>query len=354
MTEQFPDPKACASLSIGEIASSLNLLSRGDIEDEVKEVFLISLSCRGETAGELAGFAGVILERSVKIHIERDSESPLLELCGTGGDRAGFLNISTAAMFVAAGAGARVVKHGNRGVSSRCGSADVLEALGINLHLKPESVSSVLDRAGCVFLLASDFHPTIAALSPLRRLLASKGQVSIFNLLGPLLNPALPEAQLAGIFNANQLALYAEAMGMLGRKAAWAVHGEGLYGQGGVDELSITGKSRVVAFSRPADNDRSTLQEFVIDPQALGFPEVESPSLLLGGDAKSNAGRIQAILSCQESGPARDMIILNAAAALYLAGIGGTLSESIELSRESITSGNASRCLDSLREHSAS
>ena len=354
MTEQFPDPNACASLSTGEIASSLSLLNKGDIEDEAKEAFLITLSCRGETAAELAGFAGVILERSVKIHIERDPESPLLELCGTGGDRAGFLNISTAAMFVAAGAGARVVKHGNRGVSSRCGSADVLEALGINLHVKPESVSSVLDHAGCVFLLASDFHPTIAALSPLRRFLASKGQTTIFNLLGPLLNPALPEAQLTGIFNANQLSLYAEAMGMLGRKAAWAVHGEGLYGQGGVDELSITGKSRVVAFSSAEGIDRSSLKEFVINPRTLGFPEVESPSLLIGGDAKSNASRIRAILSCQESGPARDMIVLNAAAALHLAGIGGTLSESIELSRESITSGNASRCLDRLREYPAS
>jgi anthranilate phosphoribosyltransferase len=214
MTEQFPNPKTCASLSTGEIASSLNLLTRGDISNEEKGEFLSSLRERGETAAELAGFARVILERSVKIHIERNPETPLMELCGTGGDRAGFLNISTAAMFVAAGAGARVVKHGNRGVSSRCGSADVLEAMGINLHLKPGSVSSVLDHAGCVFLLASDFHPMIAALSPLRRLLASKGQTSIFNLLGPLLNPAIPEVQLTGIFNANQLVFYAEAMGM--------------------------------------------------------------------------------------------------------------------------------------------
>jgi anthranilate phosphoribosyltransferase len=225
--------------------------------------------------------------------------------------------------------------------------------MGINLHLKPGSVSSVLDHAGCVFLLASDFHPMIAALSPLRRLLASKGQTSIFNLLGPLLNPAFPEVQLTGIFNANKLVFYAEAMGMLGRKTGWAVHGEGLYGQGGVDELSITGKSKVVAFSRLKEDDRSSLKEFVIDPRTLGFPEVESPSLLLGGDAKSNAARIRAILSAQESGPAHDMIVLNAAAALYLAGIGGTLIESIELSRESIASGNASRCLDRLREHSA-
>lgn len=350
MNDRFPDPKVCTSLSTGELAHSLNLLSRADIGDEAKGEFLSSLNIRGETSAELAGFVSIILERSVRIQIERDPDSPLLELCGTGGDKAGFLNISTAAMFVAAGAGARVVKHGNRAVSSRCGSADVLEALGINLHLEPETVSTVLQNVGCVFLLASDFHPMIAAMAPLRRLLASKGQTTIFNLLGPLLNPALPEAQLTGIYNAKQLTLYAEAMGMLGRKMAWAVHGEGLHGSEGVDELSITGKSRVVASCHPGASGTPYLQEFTVDPHALGFPKVESPRLLLGGDADSNARRIRSILSGEERGPAYDMILLNAAAALHLAGIGGSLSEAIEIARESVVSGKAIRCLERLRE----
>jgi len=351
MNELFPDPLASTGLSDAEIVSSLGLLARMDVHDNDKGRFLSALHRRGETAAELAGFANALLEAGVKVVIERDPASPLLELCGTGGDGAGFLNISTAAMFVAAGAGARVVKHGNRGVSSRCGSADVLEALGVNLHLRPESVSSVLQNAGCVFLLASDFHPMIGALAPLRRSLATKGQMTVFNLLGPLLNPALPEAQLTGIFNPALLTFYAEALGMLGRQAAWAVHGEGVRGDGGVDELSITGPSRVVSYRRNCGEMRD-LQEFIIEPQDLGFPIVESARLLHGGDAETNARRIQSILSGQESGPARDMIILNAAAALHLAGIGESLPESLELARESIASGKASRSLDRLREYS--
>ncbi|MCE9587430.1 MAG: anthranilate phosphoribosyltransferase [Verrucomicrobia bacterium] len=353
MSKLFPDPLAKAQLSDSEIDSSLDLLMREEIGEEPKGAFLTALHRRGETAAELAGFARAILDRGTKVALERDPGSPLLELCGTGGDRAGFINISTAAMFVAAGAGARVVKHGNRGVSSRCGSADVLEALGITLHINPSSVASVLESAGCVFLLASDFHPMIGTLSPLRRSLAAKGQMTIFNLLGPLLNPALPEAQLTGIFNPAQLLFYAEALSMLGRHAAWAVHGEGLQSDGGVDELSITGPSRVVAFHKQND-EGPTLREFVINPQELGFSTIESPELLLGGDARSNALRIQSILSGQEIGPARDMIVLNAGAALHLAGIGRSLPESLLLAVESIASGEASRVLDRLRNSSKS
>ena len=353
MSGFFPDPLTKAQLSDSEINASLDLLTRGEIGEQPKSAFLAALHCRGETAAELAGFARAILERGTKVVIERDPASPLLELCGTGGDQAGFLNISTAAMFVAAGAGARVVKHGNRGVSSRCGSADVLEALGVSLHLKPSSVPSVLERAGSVFLLASDFHPVISSLAPLRKSLAAVGQMTIFNLLGPLLNPALPEAQLTGIFNPKQLMFYAEALGMLGRGVAWAVHGEGLQSDGGVDELSITGPSKVVAFRKRNDEEASP-QEFIINPQELGFSAVESPELLLGGDAQSNALRIQSILSGEEVGAARDMIVLNAAAALHLAGFGESLQESLSLAAESIASGKASRALDLLRESSKS
>jgi len=353
MSKLFPDPLSKAQLSDSEIASALVLLMSEEIGEEQKSAFLSALHRRGETAAELVGFARAILERATKVALEREPGSPLLELCGTGGDRAGFLNISTAAMFVAAGAGARVVKHGNRGVSSRCGSADVLEALGITLHINPSSVASVLESAGCVFLLASDFHPMIGTLATLRRSLAANGQMTIFNLLGPLLNPALPEAQLTGIFNPSQLVLYAEALGMLGRHSAWAVHGEGLQSDGGVDELSITGPSRVVE-SRKQNDEVQTLREFVINPEELGFSKIESPELLLGGDARSNALRIQSILSGLEIGPACDMIVLNAAASLHLAGIGTSLPESLALAVESIESGKASHSLDRLRESSKS
>ena len=343
MNTVFPDPTAQPSLSLEEIALGVGLLLRPDVSEESKGRFLSDLHARGETARELAGFAGVLLEAGVKPVINRHEELPLVELCGTGGDQAGLLNISTAAMFVVAGAGARVVKHGNRAVSSRCGSADVLEALGVGLHLRPERVNEVLDRAGCVFLLASDFHPAVAAVGPVRRALAARGQMTIFNLLGPLLNPALPDFQLTGVYSRDVLDLYAEALGLIGRRAAWAVYGEGRPGEGGFDELSIIGNSHVAEFR----NGR--IRSFVIDPGELGFAEVLAGGMLVGGDAVANAARIVAILSGEEAGPAREMILLNAAAALHVAGRTESLHEALTIARESIDSGSAARSLHLLR-----
>jgi len=351
MSQHFPDPFERPFLSDKEIADSVRLLLDESIPSQKKGIFLTSLHQRGETAQELAGFAMALLRGAIIPEITRGEEFPLLELCGTGGDRAGFLNISTAAMFVAAGAGARVVKHGNRAVSSRCGSADVLEALGVSLHLKPSSIGEVLERAGCVFLLASDVHPTVAAVAPLRRSLAAEGQMTIFNLLGPLLNPASPECQLTGINRPEMLRLYAEAMGLLGRRTAWAVHGEGLHDGGGVDELSITGPSRVVSVrSTPSEN----FEKFSITPADFGLETALTPERLLGGDAKANASRIMAILSNQEDGAALDMILLNAAAALHVAGKTSSLPAAAGLARDSISSGRALRSLRLLQEASAS
>ena len=338
------------SLGIEEIDLSLDLLMGGGVPDEAKERFLVALHARRETASELAGFARVLLGRAVVPVLDRRDTRPLLELCGTGGDRAGFLNISTAAMFVAAGAGARVVKHGNRAFTSKCGSADVLEALGVNVHLDPSRVGEVLEKAGCVFMLAANFHPAVAAVAPLRHRLGERGELTVFNLLGPLLNPASPDYQLTGIYRSEMLPLYAEALGLIGRKVAWAVHGEGVHAGEGVDELSITGPSRVVAVrgERPFQAN-----EFIISPAGLGFPQVTDPGILLGGDAVENAERITCILSGGESGAARDMIVLNAAAALHIAGIGATLPDALLLATESIDAGKALRSLELLRSASA-
>ena len=347
MSLEFPDPAARPSLSGEEMERSLRLLLDPAVNDAAKEAFLTTLHSRGETSGELAGFAKILLERAVRPEISRIPGRPLLELCGTGGDRAGLLNISTAAMFVAAGAGARVVKHGNRAASSRCGSADVLEALGVALHLRVECVPEVLERAGCVFLLASDFHLSFAAVAPLRRTLAARGQTTVFNLLGPLLNPAMPECQLAGIFRGHLLAFYAGAMRELGRLSAWAVHGSG--GEGGLDELSITGPTRVAAYSAERGGE---IEEFQINPRELGFSPAFSPESLVGGDAPENARRITQLLGGERS-DARDMIILNAAASLRVAGMVGTLSEGVALAAESIDSGRALNTLRLLKEASA-
>jgi anthranilate phosphoribosyltransferase len=341
----FPDPQSIPSLSEEEIVRSVELLLSDEIPEESKERFLVDLQTRQETAAELAGFARVLLGRAVEPSFDRAGERPLLELCGTGGDKAGYLNISTAAMFVAAGAGARVVKHGNRAFTSKCGSADVLEALGVNVHLDPKRAGEVLEKAGCVFMLASDFHPTVAAIAPLRRKLGARGQLTIFNLLGPLLNPALPDYQLAGIYRPEMLPLYAEAMRLLGRKRAWAVHGQGITKGEGVDELSVTSDSRVVEVG----SDLAT-REFRIHPRDLSIPLVTDTAPLLGGDAKTNARRITSILMGEERGAARDMILLNASAALFLAGIGASHSESLGIAAQSIDSGAALGSLTALRE----
>lgn len=351
MAESFPDPLSIPSLGIPEIDRSLELLMGTCVPDEAKERFLLDLHARGETAAELAGFARVLLGKAVIPVLERRDPRPLLELCGTGGDRAGFLNISTAAMFVAAGAGARVVKHGNRAFTSKCGSADVLEALGVNVHLDPSRVGEVLEKAGCVFMLAANFHPAVAAVAPLRRRLGERRELTIFNLLGPLLNPASPDYQLTGIYRSEMLPLYAEALGLMGRKVAWAVHGEGVHPGEGVDELSITGPSRVVAVRGECPMES---EEFTISPAGLGFPQVTDQEILLGGDAVENATRIRRILSGRESGAARDMIMLNAAAALHLAGIGVTLHDALHLASESIDAGKALRSLELLRSASVS
>ena len=287
----FPDPLSIPSLGIGEVAQSLELLMAANVPDEAKERFLVSLHTRGESASELAGFARVLLGRAVIPVLDRSGSRPLLELCGTGGDKAGLLNISTAAMFVTAGAGARVVKHGNRAFTSKCGSADVLEAMGVTVHLDPARVGEVLEEAGRIPSLSRN-----------------------------------------------------------GRKVAWAVHGEGVHAGEGVDELSITGPSRVVAVRGECPMEP---EEFIITPAGLGFPQVTDPGILLGGGAVENAMRITRILSGGETGGARDMIVLNAAAALHLAGIGATLRDALLLASEAIDAGRALRSLELLRSASA-
>jgi anthranilate phosphoribosyltransferase len=346
MKDVFPNPETAHELTDDQILLSLDLLLDQEVDPAQKSLFLDALHRRGETAAELAGFSRHLLGRAIRPVIERERFGPLLELCGTGGDRAGYLNISTGAMFVAAGAGASVVKHGNRAFSSKCGSADVLEELGVHLHLDPKHVGGILAEAGCVFLLAVDYHPALAALSPLRRDMAAKGKLTIFNLLGPLLNPSDPEVQLTGIYRPTMLPVYAEAMRLLGRRRAWAVHGEG-GASGGVDELSILSKSMIHQLGREEEPS-----VFSIHPEEAGLQTASDDKALIGGDARMNATRILAILNGREESPATDMILLNAGAALHLAGIGSSLMESVSLAAESLRSGKALKALETLRHAS--
>src|SRR4029453_7037590 len=205
-------------LTSGDVVTACDSLFDESVELSARADFLRALHVKGETASEVAGFVNVLLKRS-----RRTLLGPgLLDVCGTGGDRAGVFNVSTAVMFVATACGARVVKHGNRGITSKCGGADVLEALGVRIDLPPETA---LEEAGCCFLFAPLFHPAFKTVAPVRKVLAEEGSATIFNLLGPLLNPARPEFQLAGVFDGKLLPLYAEAFKLLGRKSGWAVHG---------------------------------------------------------------------------------------------------------------------------------
>jgi len=339
----FPDPSN--PLTDVEIFRAIELLTDPSVDHEGKIRFLATLHERGESAEELAGFARHLLERAVPVVTPRDG-APILELCGTGGDRSGYINVSTAAMFVAAGAGARVVKHGNRAMSSRCGSADVLEALGVPLDAGPDRCAGILEKAGCVFLLASHHHPVFSSLAPLRREMASRGILTVFNLLGPLLNPARPDFQLTGVYRGESLGVYAAAMALLGRKRAWAVHGKTAAGLG-LDEISLSGDTKVAAVGSTTGSDT---EFFLTGPEHFGLTRRQSDDDLVGGDAPENARRILAILGGEESGAARDMVMLNAAAALHVAGIGKDPEESANLAAESIDSGRALRSLTLLRE----
>lgn len=349
MKGSFADPCAVTSLGREHVAAAIELLLDSGVPSVAKKEFLDRLHRRGESASELALFAEILLSRAVIPDLGPFRGEELLELCGTGGDRAGYLNVSTASMFVCAGAGARVVKHGNRAVSSRCGSADVLEELGVHLHPKPERVGEVLERAGCVFLLAVDYHPALASLASLRREMAESGSLTVFNLLGPLLNPARPGIQLAGIYRRPMLSVYAEAMCLLGRSRVWAVHGEGVGASvSGIDELSILAPSLVQEVLTCPGASRT----FRLSPEEAGLVTASEEVSLAGGDARFNASRILSILGGCEETPAADMIVLNAGAALHLAGIGASLGESVSRARHSLRSGEAMAALVSLKKAS--
>ena len=300
-----------------------------------KARFLESLASKGETAGEIAEFVTALLSRAVDPEAEKlELEGPTIDVCGTGGDKLNLFNVSTTAMFVIAAGGAVVLKHGNRGITSRSGGADVLEALGIRIDLTPEEFRRCLERAGVGFLFAPLYHPAFKAVMPVRKLLAERGVRTIFNLIGPLLNPARPACQLVGVFNSELPPVYAEILERLGRKSAWAVHGT--TGAGApVDEVSTMGPTRICR----SGVGRERVDE-VVDPRDLGIPEAKVEELQ-GGDAGENAMILTRILDGSETGPKLDLVLLNAGAGLACAGLAGDLQAGVEKARELIESGSA-------------
>lgn len=329
--------EAGEELSAEEVRASAEWLTDPAADAEAKAAFLEALHRRGETPAEIAGYVGCFLESAVEPVIADGAGRPLLDVCGTGGDRAGFFNVSTAVMFVAAACGAVVVKHGNRGITSKCGGADVLEALGVPIDLPPAEEGAFLGKHGFVFLFAPNHHPAFKAVAPVRKLLAERGRASMFNILGPLLNPARPDYQLTGVFSPELPALYAEVLARLGRKKAWIVHGE-LPGSGGLDEISLSGKTRVV------ETAGGEIRSFEIDPEQFGLrlAPVEEFS---GGDARTNAALLREILA-GAPGPRSDLVALNTAAALVVAGLADGLGDGLAMARHCLQDGRAAALLD--------
>lgn len=297
--------------------------------------FLTALRMKGETVDEIAGCARAMRESAIKVE---PKSKALVDTCGTGGDGKGTFNISTTVAFVAAGAGLAVAKHGNRSVSSKCGSADLLQALGVNLELTPEQVAQCIDEVGIGFLFAPKFHPAMKyALGPRQEI----GLRTIFNILGPLSNPANARRQLLGVYHSDLTELMAEVLRTLGAEAAFIVHGAD-----GLDELSVTGPNKVSRLSN------SSIETFYLDPEELGLPRARL-SELAGGTIEYNVTITKALLK-GEKGPKRNIVLLNTSAVLIAGGKAASFSEGLALAAESIDSGKALRKLEQLVEFSRS
>jgi anthranilate phosphoribosyltransferase len=292
--------------------------------------FLVALRSRGETVEEIAGFAEAMRERAVSV---RPRRSDLVDTAGTGGDGAQTINISTAAALVAAAAGAGVAKHGNRAVSSACGSADVLEALGFALDLEPQRIARSIDELGFGFLFAPSHHPAMRHAASVRKELATR---TVFNVLGPLTNPAGARAQVVGVYSADLVRMIAEVLAHLGARKAFVVHGAG-----GIDELSPVGPNVVCEVVDDMVRERR------LDPQEeLGLPRCTVEELR-GGSPRENAQAILDVFAGEDGGK-RNAILLNAAGAIAAAGHAADLREGLELAREAVDSGAASERLDLL------
>ncbi len=316
------------TLSAGESEAAFGIVMSGEATPAQIAGMLMAMRVRRETVPELTGAVRAMLSRMVAVAAPPGA----IDVCGTGGDGAGTLNVSTAVTFVLAGAGVPVAKHGNRALSSRTGGADVLTALGINVDVPLERLPGILAEAGCVFMFAPRHHAALRHAAGPR---VELGTRTIFNLLGPLANPARVRRQLTGVFDASWARPMAEALAALGTERAWLVHGQGL------DELTVAGDNHVVSL------DHGTIEAFTLSPEDAGLARAPI-SAIQGGDPAENATALLALLQGSK-GAYRDTVLLNAAAGLIVAGRAEALQDGITLAADSLDQGFAMAALDMLR-----
>ena len=315
-------------LSMEQAAAAMAEIMDGQVTPAQFGAFVTALRMKGETSEEIAGMARVMRDKAIPVH----ADGPVVDTCGTGGDNACTFNISTAAAFAVAGAGLKVAKHGNRAASSQCGSADVLEALGVKIDLTAPQVETCLSRAGIGFMFAPSFHPAMKFAGAPRREI---GVRTVFNILGPLTNPARAGAQVLGVAEPSLTEKMAVVLRLLGCRHALVVHGED-----GLDEITISGQTQV----RELENGR--IRMYTVGPEDFGFSRVDLDQVR-GGSAKDNAALVRRLLAGAR-GPQRDIVVMNAAAAIVAGGLARSLPEGASLAAEAIDSGRALEKLDRL------
>jgi anthranilate phosphoribosyltransferase len=329
--------RAGKHLAREEAAAAMEEILSGRAGEPQVVEFLAALREKGETEEEIVGFATTMRRHARQIFPGGVPDGwRMVDTCGTGGDATGTFNVSTCAAFVVAGAGVRVAKHGNRSISSRCGSADVLEALGVDLLTPPERVAECIERVGIGFLFAPALHTAMKHAMPARRRLGGR---TVFNLLGPLTNPAGARVQVLGVFAADKVGLLAGALAKLGVERAFVVHGAD-----GLDEISLGGETDV------AEVHYGTVRNYTVTPEDFGLPRANIHDLT-GGDAPENAAIIRRILDGQR-GPRRDIVLANAAAALVAAGVAADFREGVRAAEQSIDTGLAAQKLELLGQFS--
>lgn len=319
-------------LQAHEAEAVMQQIMRGEASEAQIGAYLMALRMKGETQSEIVGSARAMRANAIRVPA---TQPGLLDTCGTGGDRSGTFNISTTVAFVASGAGLPVAKHGNRASTSKCGSADVLTELGVNLDLTPEQAAQCIDQIGIGFLFAAKLHPAMKHAAAPRR---EMGIRTIFNILGPLTNPAGASRQLLGVFAGDLAPFLASVLGELGSESAMVVHG-----YGGVDELVTTGPNIVAHYHD------GRVEEYEIDPSRLGFRGAHITDLL-GGEPPENAAILRGILAGSVNSAKRDTVLLNAGAALLAGGKADSLEAGLQLAAQSIDSGAALDKLDALIE----